>query len=140
MTTTLTDDDWYVDQEMDEGQEQQQSSSFIQGCGYGFAQKHSGLGDKYSVELSQIAEISNPDKLPQSTRIVEKDAGETSKFSDDHYLSDLMLEHDDIPRILKFSFDSDSLVILSTDNVAQMVKLGKNFKILFIKNAIYKFE
>lgn len=81
------------------------------------------------MELGEVCEIKNPDAVPPAKRWAEKYAEEQIKFSDDHYLSDLMLEND-IPRLLEFHFDSESLNTLTPKNVDQMKILGNRKFIL----------
>jgi len=52
-----------------------------------------------------------------------KEEREQSKFSDDHYLSDLMIT-EEIPRLLEFKFDVTSLSSLTDENRDQMKNIG----------------
>lgn len=75
------------------------------------------------MELSEVNVIKNPDSLAPSERRKMKEEDETEKFSDDHYLSDLLMG-DDVPRLEKFKFSTSSLKTLTDKNRDCLKDLG----------------
>lgn len=105
------------------------SSILLKQYSYGFLNRHSGLLNKYSLELGEVAEIQNPDSLSESERRKLREEHELAKFSEDHYLADLM-ENEEVGRALQFTLDKASLQQLTEQNKETMKDLG-NREFLF---------
>ena len=69
-----------------------------------------------------MAEIRDPDNLSQSERRNLRLEAETKRFSDDHYLADMM-ENEDIVDILKFKVNTKEMTNLSALDQEQMKNL-----------------
>lgn len=121
----ITEDDWFIEQTVDEEMPPASSTSqLLNSYCYGFLNSHKGLCDKYSLELGEVAEIKNPDGLSESERRKQRIETEQSKFSDEHYLADLM-ENEDVAVALQFKFDTKSLKELTERNRETLKELGK---------------
>lgn len=120
----ITEDDWFIEQTVVEDMPGTSAANLLNSYSYGFLNSHKGLCDKYSLELGEVAEIKNPDGLSESERRKLRIEGEQSKFSDDHYLADLM-ENEEVAVALHFKFDTKSLKHLTEKNKGKLKELGK---------------
>ncbi|CAL8145408.1 unnamed protein product [Orchesella dallaii] len=137
----ISEDDWFIDQTPMEVEEIPSSTStttsnLLKKYPYGFLNTHSGLQDKYSEELAQVSEITNPDSHSESERRALRLQEESSKFCDEHYLADLM-ENEEVALALQFKFDTSSLATLTKKNKEKMKDLG-NREFLFDDKASLK--
>jgi len=83
---TIEGDEWYMEQSVEDAPSQVLTNEYP----YGFALLHSGLGTKFEVELAEVCELENPDSQPLTKRRELREIKEKEKFSDEHYLVDLL--------------------------------------------------
>jgi len=95
-------DEWFIEQSTDV-EMNPVVDTLLNRFRYGFANNHIGLESKYEVELSEVAEIKNPDSIAPAMRKIKREETEMTKFSDDHYFADFA-QKEQTEALLKYKF------------------------------------
>ncbi|XP_035518596.1 protein SHQ1 homolog [Morone saxatilis] len=90
--------DWQVEQEVYKESSEEELKALQK---YGFGNQRSGVFVRLQEELSDVADVKNPDGTTAAERRQARLEAEASAFSADHYLADLF-EDDEIKGLLNF--------------------------------------
>lgn len=95
------DIEWYFEQNLptDEDSSSSNSSNIN---GYGFAFRHTGVYTRLLAEFGEILDLKNPDEMSQEERDDLRKSKESDDFNDDHYLSDMYDNIDDVHQCLSY--------------------------------------
>ncbi|KAK9500824.1 hypothetical protein O3M35_002014 [Rhynocoris fuscipes] len=77
------DEDWYLEQDLI-------PSITTDLPKYGFANKTQGMGRELRMEFYEVLDLKDVEKTPACERSLLREADELSKFSEEHYMADMM--------------------------------------------------
>uniref|UniRef100_A0A069DUB8 Protein SHQ1 homolog n=1 Tax=Panstrongylus megistus TaxID=65343 RepID=A0A069DUB8_9HEMI len=76
-------EDWYLEQEIVEVENSELPK-------YGFANKTQGMGRELRMEFYEVLDLKDVEKSPTNERCLLREAEEQMKFSEEHYMADMM--------------------------------------------------
>lgn len=126
--TVVDDDDsdqfdWHIEQRV----RTEVDDKALLGEKYGFANRYEGVFNRLQDEVSLLIDLPEPDSKSQDSRRSERIAAERACFDDDHYLSDLYEQREELAAILNYKarWEADEKCELDDEDRFRMKNLPK---------------